>query len=564
MFVISFLLTACLSFQVALAAPQVTLNSNQVVTGKVQENVEQFLGMPYAEPPLGDLRFARPKPYSGSYANFQAVNVPTSCLAIDPDGVENILNYLVSPLNPILNAIVPVLNELVGSLIDTGEDCLYINVYRPPNTDPNAKLPVMLWIFGGAYLFGSGAFYDGSKYVQASVDMGQPVILVTFNYRLGAFGFLGGTGIAAEGNGNAGLLDQRLAMEWVQNHITDFGGDPTKVTIFGESAGAMSTFNQLVANNGDNSYNGGKLFRAAIMQSGSANTFGTITDKVPQELYLRFANEAGCSGLATDADTLGCLRSKDSDTLQKAMNSFNIYPDRLGITQMFIGWSPRADGDFITAPTMELLSEGKIADVPYITGVNEDEGTLFGFLFNNVDNSDWTSFLSANLYNATADQRTQLSTLYPNDWTQGCPYDTGLLNAITPEYKRFSSLLNDILFNVGRRKFLDSTPNSKRYTFYADTLHDIAPVLGTFHANDLVWQWFLDIGPYKVYRNYFVAFANSLDPNPGSGLGNWPEYTDSGKEMLHISLNGYNGQVTDTFREQQISYIVDNAQSFVM
>lgn len=386
------------------------------------------------------------------------------------------------------------------------------------------------WCFS----FGAGSEYDGSKYVTSSVQMGQPVILVTLNYRLGPYGFLGGTGIQAEGEGNAGIADQRLALKWVQDHIADFGGDPTKVTIFGESAGAMSVFTQMVVNDGDNSYKDGQLFRAAIMQSGSATTCGSITDPLPQQLYTRFANEAGCGNLANDAATLACLRSADASTLDNAFNSYDLLQG-FGVVPMFLGFSPRADGTLITQPTMELLTEGKISNVPYIIGNNEDEGTIFSFLFDTLDNSDWDNFMNKYLYNATAAEKQEISQAYPNDWSLGSPYRTGLFNALTFEFKRFSSVLNDILFTLGRRKLLNSTSNSKAWVFFADTLHDLVPFLGTFHANDIVWQWFVDLGPYQVYRQYWIAFANNLDPNVGSGLPNWPQYTATAKKCCKLA-----------------------------
>lgn len=549
-----------LVIDLALAAPQVTLNSNQVVTGLDRDNVEQFLGLPFAEPPLANLRFRRPKAYNGTYHNYQATKYSHSCISINPGRLLTTVDYLTTPLNPILNQVAPAISSLLNT-VDNDEDCLYVNVFRPRNSSPKSNLPVMVWIYGGAFIFGAGSTYDGARYVRASQRINQPVIVVTFNYRLGPLGFLGGSAIAAENNGNAGMLDQRLVLEWVQDHINDFGGDPSKVTIFGESAGAMSVFNHMVAKDGDNTYNGKPLFRAAIMQSGSANPFGTITDPFPQQMYQRFANAADCGNL-NDADTMSCLRSKPTDVIQRAGNMFPAI-EKFGIIPMVAGFSPRADGDFLTKPAFDLLSEGKVAQVPYITGVNEDEGTLFGFLTYSYTDNDWNQFLNQYFYLASDQDKNTVSTLYPNLPSQGCPYRTGLLNILTPQYKRFSSLMNDLMFNAGRRKLLASTPNVMKWTFFSEALHNIAPVLGTFHANDLVWQWFVDAGPFKVYQDYFISFANNLDPNVGVSLRNWPSYTSSSKSMLNIALT-YLGTTVDSFRETEIGNFINNYKKYLI
>lgn len=554
------LLQLLLVISPVFADPKVTVNGDQVITGIVADDVEQFLGLPFAEPPVGNLRFRHPVDYQGSYHNFQATKFSKSCLSINPVGLVSALNYITTPLNPVLGQISPIITRLLNT-VDTSEDCLYLNIYRPEGTEPNARLPVMIWYYGGAFLFGAGSEYDGARYIKASERINQPVIVVTSNYRLGPYGFLGGSGIAAEGNGNAALIDQRKVMEWVQDHIADFGGDPGKVTIFGESAGAMSVFNHMIANDGDNTYKGKPLFHGVIMQSGGPTLMGSITDKAPQELYERFADTAGCGNL-NDAQTLSCLRAKSVDTLQAAANSFSI-EERFGLVPMFLCWSPRADGKYITKTAMELLSEGKIANVPYISAYNEDEGSLFGFVVNSNSDADWNAFLDNHVLNATAAQKSQIARYYPNNPSQGCPYGTGFFNNVTPQYKRFSSVLNDVIYTVGKRKLLSATPNVNRWSLFNAALHNVVPVLGTFHANDIIWQWFLDVGPYKVYQDYFIAFANHFDPNVGVSLRNWPKYSTSSKDLLRVGFNSL-GTMKDNYREQEVSYIIQNSKDFVM
>lgn len=138
----------------------------------------------------------------------------------------------------------------LGMLLDTplfqkplneSEDCLFLNIHRPAGATPDSQLPVLFWIFGGGFVLGWNYMYDGVPWVQESINLGEPIILVTVNYRVGGFGFLPGKEVAADGSANLGLLDQRLGLQWVADNIAAFGGDPNKVTIWGESAGMKSS-----------------------------------------------------------------------------------------------------------------------------------------------------------------------------------------------------------------------------------------------------------------------------------------------------------------------------------
>ncbi len=147
---------------------------------------------------------------------------------------------------------------------------------------------------------------SGSSLVSASVTLGKPYILVAVNYRLGAFGFLGGREVLADGSTNLGLLDQRMGLQWVADNIAAFGGDPDRVTIWGESAGAASVCNQMVLYDGDNTYSSKPLFHAAIMNSGSITRTNPVDSAKPQALYDHVVDVAGCTGAP---DTLACLRT---------------------------------------------------------------------------------------------------------------------------------------------------------------------------------------------------------------------------------------------------------------
>jgi carboxylesterase type B len=152
---------------------------------------------------------------------------------------------------------------------NVSEDCLYLNVIRPSNSSKKHRggLPVAVWIYGGGFSQGSGVDtrYNLSFIVQESVNLGQPMLGITLNYRLSAWGFLQGDQVRGSGDTNIGLRDQRLALQWIQENIASFGGDPEQVTIWGQSAGAGSVGMHIMAYNGRDD----KLFRSAIMESGS-------------------------------------------------------------------------------------------------------------------------------------------------------------------------------------------------------------------------------------------------------------------------------------------------------
>lgn len=219
----------------ALTAPVAT-TQNGTYRGRYLDgwNQDVFLGMPYAQPPLGDLRFRWPQSINTSF-----------------DGIRDASAYGYSC-------------QQYHTSFNISEDCLNLNVIRPSGNYTN--LPVLVWIFGGGLYTGSTADpqYNLSGVVKVSQDMGQPIIAVSMNYRLGMWGFLQTPGLVAEGNSNAGLADQRLALRWLQDNIASFGGDPTRVVIWGESAGAQSIAYHLFSYGGRND----GLYRGAIMESG--------------------------------------------------------------------------------------------------------------------------------------------------------------------------------------------------------------------------------------------------------------------------------------------------------
>lgn len=236
-------------------------------------------------------------------------------------GSVNGLNFLgPGDQSPVGEAINQFLGGIPLPIFSGGsEDCLFLDIYVPGKAirDPSLGLPVIVWIYGGAYVFGSKdsfqpllPFYDGSGLIYESSN---DIIFVTMNYRLGVFGFLSGTTMENEGLPNAGLWDQRAAFQWVQSYISLLGGDPTKVTAMGESAGAGSILHHLVGEGGTLD----PLFTKAILQS-PAYEYMWDRKGTNEAIFQDFATYAGCKG-----GSMACLRSANSATLVAATIALN-------------------------------------------------------------------------------------------------------------------------------------------------------------------------------------------------------------------------------------------------
>lgn len=400
---------------------------------------------------------------------------------------------------------------LVQTILNAGEDCLYLNVHRPAGTKAGDKLPVLFWIYGGGFELGWNYMYDGSPWVQSSIDQGKPVIFVTVNYRVGGFGFLPGKEILAEGSANLGLLDQRLGLKWVADNIAAFGGDPSKVTIWGESAGAISVFDHMIAYNGDHTYKGKPLFRGAIMNSGSVVPADPVDTKKGQQVYDTVVKVAGCQG---SANTLNCLRGVQYN---KLLNATNSVAGLLSSTSIALSYLPRPDGTFLTQSPDILLAAGKYARVPYILGSQEDEGTLFAlFQADFLQTTEQLANYLSNIFffNAGLARVKELVATYPNILIgeDGSPFRTGLLNNWYPQFKRLAAILGDLTFTLSRRIVLNTTkrisPEVKSWS-YLSSFNYGTPILGTFHGSDLI-QVFFGIRPGKLQFQFSFSAMRIL------------------------------------------------------
>jgi carboxylesterase type B len=519
------------------AGPIVTLDRGLFI-GTTANGTNKFLGIPFAQPPVGDLRFRHPQPIGPYVGKHNATAFGLSCS--QQAGNQSLPSGLSLPQETL-----DYLAILAGAGVTVldGEDCLTVNVFAPVHARPGSKLPVVVWIYGGAFEVGSSTLYDGTVIVNRSIALQQPVVYVSMNYRVSAFGFLASQEVKDARVGNLGLLDQRLALRWIQKYIHAFGGDPSKVTIWGESAGAISVSLQMLGNGGDTE----SLFRAAFMQSGSPPPTGDITDGQPY--YDLLVESTGCLG---SPDTLACLRAAPYEKLKAAMDST---PSVFSYRSVALAWFPRVDGAFLLDNPQKLVQQGKIARIPFVTGDCDDEGTMFAFSQLNVTTeAELRSYLYEFVFpDATDAEMDKLLTLYPQNVAQGSPYDTGTQNTLTQEFKRISSILGDYVFQAPRRFFLDNVSGKQNTWSFLSKRKKSVPVLGAFHGSDI-----LNIYGGGDLTDFLIQFATHLNPN-GVLSPQWPRYTPSSPQVMTL----LDSQVTnrtitlDTYRVEGMELITN-------
>ncbi|KAJ3951417.1 hypothetical protein N0V92_012173 [Colletotrichum tropicale] len=550
--------------QVTIKTPQANIKgTSKGFLGAKAGEVESFNGIPVAKPPIGELRFKPPVRITEALGNVDATTEqPESCPQFALN--TNFGSPLIPPdvLDKVLN--LPIIKNLaVGQ-----EDCLTINVQRPAGTTEKDKLPVMFWIFGGGFELGSTSMYNGAGLVAESMSTGKPIVFVAVNYRVGAFGFMPGKDLMMEGSSNAGLLDQRMGLEWVQDNIASFGGDPDKVTIWGESAGAISVFSQLTLNNGNITRNGKALFRGAIMNSGSAVPTDPMDSPKAQKIYDQVVSTAGCD---TAADRLKCLRDLPYDDMRKAANSV---PGLLSYSSIALSYLPRPDGKSIVSSPELFATSGKLPKVPFIIGDQEDEGTLFALFTPNISTTSEVEEYFQTLFfnNASPQQVKGLVATYKNRPSAGSPFRTAGFNNIYPQFKRMAAILGDSVFTLTRRAVLNISttvqPDVPNWSYISSYDYG-TPVLGTFHGSDLL-QTFYGIKPNyaaSATRAYYFNFAYNQDPNDSKGgtgvasvkLIDWPKWKDGGK-LLHVMANNAD-LMDDDFRQDSFNFLLNNVQS---
>ncbi|KAJ8074559.1 hypothetical protein PM082_015461 [Marasmius tenuissimus] len=555
MYSIAFWVQAFLTLGGTFSAAQFTgptIQGNGVTYQGAQNasgNTDYFLSIPFAQPPVGNQRFKPPVAWSPS----------------GPDTVIDATTY--GPNCP---------QGVAGDDSDTSEDCLTLHIWKPSNVTEN--LPVMVWIYGGGFYFGTTRTYEGWSIVQPSIMINKPVIYVAMNYRTGIFGFPPGTASAKAGALNLGLKDQRLALEWVQENIEYFGGDKTKVTLFGQSAGAISAAYQSMYKGGDV----GGVFRGIIMESGSPSSVNVppADDPVQEKAYQFVVNATGCTDFS---DTFECLRSVPSDVLQKANKDVvQIPPEWRGPDQgpVVLGPVLAPGDDFLPELPSISIHAGRYAKLPLINGGVKDEGTISTNTMTpetekNV--TDWLLSQEPGLYFGISNETAvaELLKLYPADPAAGSPYGTGSETfGLAAQYKRLASLVGDLIFEASRRDHVQTatTDGVDVWSYFLNAsiiqLDSSLDFFGVQHTAEYTFVFHrltedtsgATIPDYfakveDVVFNYWINFAYNLDPNPTSGsYPYWPKY---GSNATLISLGEEISLIPDTHRAEGIEYIIN-------
>ncbi|XP_065423304.1 fatty acyl-CoA hydrolase precursor, medium chain-like isoform X1 [Chrysemys picta bellii] len=330
------------------------LRGQQIKADGAETYVDIFLGIPFAKPPVGPLRFSPPEPAEPWKGLRDATSYPPMCLQ-DPVSGQQLSDAFT--------------NRKEKLPFQVSEDCLFLNVYTPASSDKD-MLPVMVWIHGGGLVIGAASTYDGS-----ALSAFENVVVVTIQYRLGILGYFSSGDEHARGNW--GYLDQVAALQWIQENIEHFGGDPGSVTIFGESAGGISV-SALVLSPLANG-----LFHKAISESGV--TIKMLFTGHPEAQANKIARVSGCQSTSSAA-MVHCLREKTEEeiieiTLKMEFTTLHLNAASSGDSEKSLFISAVLDGVFFPKSPEELLAEKAINAVPYIIGTNKHE---FGWLLPNM------------------------------------------------------------------------------------------------------------------------------------------------------------------------------------
>ncbi|HKF76842.1 MAG TPA: carboxylesterase/lipase family protein [Candidatus Dormibacteraeota bacterium] len=469
--------------------PNMVRVSDGALKGRVSGGVRTFLGIPYAAPPVGPLRWKAPQPAAPWTGTRDATAPGSRCAQSAAQGVS------------------------------TTEDCLFLNVWTP--VPVRSRLPVMVWIHGGAFTGGSGSDYDAGLLVQKG-----RVIVVTINYRLGPLGFLDLPALADEAaDHSAGmywLQDQQAALRWVRSNIAAFGGDARNVTIFGESAGGQSVCYHLA------SPLSAGLFERAITESGPCAD-RTQTPAAAQTTGTRFAQQLGCGDPAT---VLACLRALPVTTLINAP---------VGGPAAIEPWTGNVDGVELKASVADAIKSGAFNRVPTIEGTTHDEYRLFVALLYD----DRAGPVTAGQYTTTiqtvfAARAEQVLEQYP-------------LSAFASPSLALSTVITDSVFSCPARSadraLAAAGVPTYAYEFADPTAPPLVPdpvmPMGASHASELAYVFqrsasgltSTEVALSDRMIGYWTTFAASGTPG-GAGAPAWPRYSAAGDQFLELTPAG--------------------------
>lgn len=447
-----------------------------------------YLGIPYAAPPTGGLRWKAPQP-AASWTTARTSQFASGC----PQG-----------------------SSTFGTP-STDEDCLYLNVWAPAVPAKTAA-PVMVFVHGGTFEYGSGSFelYDGTKLAAATGN-----VVVTINYRLGALGFLSNPDLRAEdpahaSAGNYGIEDQAAAFAWVRANIAAFGGDAANVTVFGESAGGTSMLVHLA------SPKSAGLFDHMLIESAYApNRTGAGAQSQADQVGALYATTLGC----TDPGMLACLRGKSVSDVLSASDNLK--------SPFVFSWFPVVDGFVLPDFPMKLITSGSFAKVPTALGTNKDEGSLFVL---EAPPTDAASYLAVAELNFPGNGAAVVAQYPPSAYA-------GSFSSAA------AAALTDGAFVCPARQVARSVVAAGSPAFRYDFIHAITfpvPGLGAFHGSELMFvfgnqfEGLATLQPAELplsadMMGYWGAMAAKGDPNGGARAA-WPTYDSTTEPDLVLDL----------------------------
>lgn len=493
------------------SAPPVVQTSQGAISGKFVNGVRAYLGVPYAAAPVGDLRWQSPQPAPSWTGTRNGTAFGSRCP---------------QPKSAI-------------SAESTNEDCLFLNVHVPDDIG-TAKLPVMVWIHGGAFMLGAASDYDMSTLARKG-----RAIVVSVNYRLGAFGFFRQAELGAQGAPtNFGLQDQQAALRWVRSQINRFGGDPSRVTIFGESAGGASVCMHLVSPTSRG------LFTGAISESGPCKLLSDTTTASLEAQGNALGTTAGCP---TGPGQLACLRQKSAADVLSASGVTG------SMLKAGVRWAPVQDGITLTGNPAQQVQDGQFARVPVIFGSNHDEGRFFvatEYHLSNLlplSNNQYTEAINKTAGGDAAFAQ-QLASTYTSQ-------------AYGTRDKAYGALITDQLFacNVMRDvEALSRYVPTYQYEFTeAKTPGIIDPymAMGAFHGAELryVFQAKLPGPTLNLSLNtaqqqladqmvrYWGQFAATGNPN-AAAAPLWPSFTAGKASSLALTSLGFTAFNANSFK----------------
>ncbi|XP_017279527.1 acetylcholinesterase [Kryptolebias marmoratus] len=482
--------------------------------------VRAFLGIPYGKPPLEKLRFQAPEPVQRWEGVKEATEFPNSCYQV-PDSTfpgfkgEEMWNHN-TPLS---------------------EDCLYLNVWSPVFNKTQSQLaPVLVWIYGGGFSAGTSSL---DVYHGHFLSKSEGVIVVSMNYRVGAFGFLS-LPDNKKIQGNAGLLDQRLALQWVASNIAAFGGDPTKVTLFGESAGSGSVGFHILSPGSQS------LFQKAVMQSGSPNApWGTFDQSEARDRSLRLAELLGCP-TSHPTRVEACLQQADPQEI--ALKQYKLVSQASILDFPFL---PVVDGNFLPARVEVLLSSSNLPKKELMLGINKDEGTyllVYGMPGFNLTGESLISrdeFLEGVPLTMTSESTvTREAAIFQyTDWTD--------VKNRTKNRDSLGSLVGDQLFVCPALEFAlgYSQGGGKTFLYLFDHRSSVNPWpewMGVMHGFEIEFVFGMplntslgytknEVNMTKKFMKHWANFARNGNPEIDGAA--WPVFTSEQQEYITLNYN---------------------------